>query len=92
MGMTRTEKSSTENNLKCGMLVKNIEDYEFFAGYLDNSRLEMYACNDVRMNTPDSNEGSGSFLTLFWSDLLNPLFWSEMSLEKKSGKNPGQKL
>ena len=69
MGMTRTEKSSTENNLKCGMLVKNIEDYEFFAGYLDNSRLVMHACNDVRMNTPDSNEGSGFFLKSIMSKM-----------------------
>ena len=60
MGMTRTEKSHSENHLKCGMLVKNLQDYEYFSGYLDNSRLVMHSCNDVRMNTPDDGSDEGS--------------------------------
>ena len=63
-GLRMTEKALTENHLKCGMLFKRKNDYEFFKGYLDNNRLIMHTCNDARMNTrtDESDEGS-NFMT-----------------------------
>ena len=56
LGLTMTEKSHAENHLKCGILVKERKDYEFFKGYFDNNRLVMHSCNDVRMNTRKKDE------------------------------------
>ena len=64
MPWTRTEKSNADSHLACGMLVRNLEDYEYFSGYLDNSRLAMHSCNDIRMNTRKEESGDGgNFLT-----------------------------
>ena len=64
LGMTMTEKSNPGYHLKCGMLIRRREDYDFFREYLDNNRLIMHTCNDARMTTlSDESEEGSNFMT-----------------------------
>jgi len=50
MDMVRTEKKHAIETLSCGMLIRNLDDYNFFKTYFDNNRLDIRSCNSMRMN------------------------------------------
>ena len=60
--MIRTEKCHHEGQLMCGMMFRNIEDYQFFKSYFENNRLFIRSCNSLRMNTKETEMNSASNL------------------------------
>jgi len=64
--MVRTEKVHTMETLSCGMLIRNLQDYNFFKAYFDNNRLDIRSCNSMRLNTKDKAELKPS--NMFGSD------------------------
>merc|ERR1712002_268363 len=46
----RTEKFTDGEKLQCGMLAKNDDDFNFYRTYFENNRIQMQACNSLRMN------------------------------------------
>merc|ERR1719427_1161617 len=66
MDMVRTEKVHTMETLSCGMLIRNLQDYNFFKAYFDNNRLDIRSCNSMRLNTKDKAEVKPS--NMFGSD------------------------
>ena len=64
LGLTMTEKYHGDDNLKCGMLVRDFKVYKYFKGYFDNNRLVMHSCNDIRMNTrKDGSDDGHNFIS-----------------------------
>ena len=50
MDMVRTEEKHAIKTLSCGMLIRNLDDYNFFKAYFYNNRLDIRSCNAMRMN------------------------------------------
>lgn len=50
LNIVKTEKFHGQD-LSCGMLVREMSDYEYFKGYFDNNRIDIRTCNSVSLNT-----------------------------------------
>ena len=75
--MVRTEKKHAQETLSCGMLIKNLEDYNYFKAYFDNNRLDIRSCNSMRMNTRDREDNEPANMFSSDSEIFETvLIWS----------------
>ena len=78
--MIKAEKSHPHNSLTCGMLIRNLDDYNYFKAYFDNNRMVVRSCNAMRMNTKGGDVGEASNMFSSDSDIFQTVITYTLAL------------